>query len=54
MECFSYNNECGICKRMCIEAFKGELAWVIDTNNKAILNLKQCGMHCYVVLSNIL
>ena len=41
---------------------KEELAWVIDKRlrvisnkmlNKAVLNLKQYCMHCYVTLSNV-
>ena len=30
MERFSYKGGCGVCERMRIEAFKIELAWVID------------------------
>ena len=67
MECFSYKGGCGVCEHAHIEAFKKELAWVIDKwlrvnsnkcyyitkelKNKTVLNLKQYCMLYYVTLS---
>ena len=38
MEYFSYKDGCGIRERMCIEAFKEELAWAIVKRLRLIIN----------------